>query len=134
MSLLKARDWKNLDGDTYSDLEMSFQLALDNERINESLLASLIDIYAVYSVLYLREVSLTLKEPLTIQQTMKFMNSYIAEIAHKIEVPYFHKEEGYSLIDKAVQFVLDNGTSDSTDYVKSIMENIVVKEVEEDEE
>jgi len=130
MSLLKAREWINVDADSYSDLEQNFQIALDFEDISESLLASLIDIYAVYSVLYLREVAFTLKEPIGIQQTMKFMNSYIAEIAHKLKVPYFHKEEGYSLIDKAVQFVLDNGTQDSIDYVKDIMRDIVVVEEE----
>lgn len=120
MSLIKARLFDNKDF-SYNDLEIAFQDTLEVD-LSEEDFYNLVDIYSTYSCLYLREVAFTLKEPKGIKSTMTYMNSYIAEFAHQLSIPYFHKEEGYSIIDKAVQYVLNNGVQTKMDYVKDIVE------------
>ena len=135
MSLLKARDLK-LGNDlfTYEFIENQFKEILDgitDMPIRDDL-RYLLGLYANYSALYLHEVSLTLVEPPRVNQTMKFMNSYIAEICHKLEIPYYHKEEGYTIIDKVLGLIFDSGTSiENYDDIEPIVEAMFVVEVED---
>lgn len=135
MSLLKARELKLGDNlFTYEFLEDTFKAVLDGitEQSIRSDLRYLLGIYANYSALYLREVSLTLVEPPRVNQTMKFMNSYIAEVCHKAEVPYYHKEEGYTIIDKVLGLIFDSGTSiNNYDVIEPIIEAMLVVAEEE---
>jgi alpha-N-acetylglucosamine transferase len=65
---------------------------------------------------------------------MKFMNSYIVSFLHELELHYYDKEQGYSVIDKAVQAALDNEGTVSVKEISNIVEEIEASYVEEDVE
>ena len=69
---------------------------------------------------------------------MKFMNSYIATFVTEAGFHYYNKEQGFSIIDKAVQAALDtNGVVSEEqidDFITEIEDSYVEVEVDYDEE
>lgn len=110
MSLIKAKNLKVTKRESYDSLRASFLEIIDTiyeDKPTRSDIIVLLNYYTTYSINYLIDVAETLVEPKDIQQTMKFMNSYIAEYYRLADLHYFHKE-GYTIIDKCIQNALDN--------------------------
>jgi hypothetical protein len=136
MSILKAyrADFATRDAD---DILTSFQntleKALDRGDLGRDEVVTLVAFYAEFGVAYLRQVAYTFRDPEGSQQSMKFMNSVIAEAVHEAGLHYYNKEHGYSLIDKAVQEALDNNGSVSVDVINHIIDDIEITYIEEEE-
>lgn len=134
MSLLKAlkvdRNYPK-----YKELQVNFIDVVDTvlDVPTKTDIIVLIRLYTDYSVKYLKEVAVTLEEPKGAQQTMKFMNSYIAECMTVAGLHYFH-QEGHTIIDKAVQHALSNNGDLKYDVIESIIDDIEASYVEKTEE
>lgn len=141
MSILKAyrADFTTRDLD---DILHSFQAALENKlevgKLDKDAVVALVGFYAEYGVSYLRQVAFTFRDPSGAQESMKFMNSVIAEAVNEAGLHYYNKEHGYSIVDKAVQLALDCGgkavVNDILDVISEIEESYVEEELEELEE
>jgi hypothetical protein len=110
MSLLKAYNLQK--PVKYGQLKEEFQAVFadiceDTEATSIDDLADLLEIYAEYSVQYLQTVAITLSDPAGVQDTMKYMNSIIAEVSRLVGVHYYHAN-GSTLVDKPVQDALDD--------------------------
>lgn len=111
MSLLKAYNLNPSDLTVYemtakfSDI---YQDLADEKKFDAVSVAVLVNIYTDYACEYLRVSARTLTAPPEFDQTMKFMNSIIAEFVHLAGLHYFDLDRGYSIIDKALQKKLDN--------------------------
>lgn len=128
MSLLKATKFKSNEQNTYEASKQQFLdvIATSGGNFIKKDLEYLVLIYCNMSARYVSDIATTLTEPDGVKTTMTFMNSYIAEIANKLQVPYFHPEEGYSIIDKALQVVLDNGEyTTKVDFITDIITELV---------
>lgn len=110
MSLIKAKNILVQNRESYDALRASFLEIVGSiyeDKPTRSDIIVLLSVYTSYSINYLIDVAETLVEPKNIQQTMKFMNSYIAEYYRLANLHYFHKE-GFTIIDKCIQNALDN--------------------------
>ena len=128
MSLLKAYNNINVVRPRDAVLEdfrthLDGVLALDNNVTKEDV-AVAIAFYAEYSLGYLTEVALTFKEPEGASSTMKFMNSFIAELMNLAGLRYFDLDKGYSVVDKAVQLALGVGGYPPMEAVLVIINDI----------
>ena len=145
MSLLKA--YNNLNTRKRLEIQEDFLITIDKMMaepqpedetdlalIAEDTLLELVQLYSEYSVSYLTDVAHTLEEPRGANNSMKFMNSYIAEITNRAGVHYFNAEQGYSIIDKTVQLALDNNGLVTHDQVQDVINDIEESYVEETEE
>jgi hypothetical protein len=135
MSLLKAlknstkpRDMDALKAEFIKHIE-----ALGDKIAVEDLLV-LSRLYGEYGAAYMAQVAATLDEPVTASTTMKFMNSYIAEVCKAANVHYFNKEFGYSLVDKVVQDALDNGGFTTPEKVMEFIAEIELSYAEPEED
>lgn len=90
---------------------------------------SLLQLYVEYSIQYLDRVARTLKPQMDMEGTMKFMNSILAEVVHGAGLHYYH-QEGWTLIDKPLQFALDNGGDVTAEYINQIIDDIEASYVE----
>ena len=110
MSLLKARNTKSIRA-SYESLQKDFLTLLDTNdtKYDRADLVALIGVYTDISVKYLQSIAYSLTEPKSIQDSMKFMNSYIVEIVFNLNLKFIHAEEGYSIIDKCIQEALTKG-------------------------
>jgi hypothetical protein len=92
--------------------------------------------YTEYSINYLLKVANTLEEPTSMKSTMTFMNSFIVELSNATGDKYYNKEHGYSIIDKSIQYALDNDGKIAIDIINDIIneinESYVEKEIEEE--
>lgn len=70
---------------------------------------TLVAFYAEYAVAYLDRVAETFEPVKDASETMKFMNSFIAEAVNEAGLHYYNFEKGWSIVDRAVQAALDNG-------------------------
>jgi hypothetical protein len=136
MSLLKAKDLE-IKVTGYDKLERDFLgVITTSDEYTTMDLISLVQIYAKYACEYLVEVSQTLQKPSNCDETMKLMNSYIAEVTAATNNKYYNKEHGFSLIDKAVQEALENDGIASYGgifaTINEINESYVEKEIEEE--
>jgi len=125
MSLLKANKFK-VDGTTYAGYRESFLgiIATSGGSYTREDLKYLIGIYCNLSAKYIKDISTTLVDPEGVQTSMKYMNSYIAEVTNQLQLPYYHPEEGYTVIDKALQYVLDAGEPlIKTEYIEDIIKD-----------
>jgi len=125
MSLLKANKFK-VDGTTYAGYRESFLgiIATSGGSYTREDLKYLIGIYCNLSAKYIKDISTTLLDPEGVQTSMKYMNSYIAEVTNQLQLPYYHPEEGYTVIDKALQYVLDAGEPlIKTEYIEDIIKD-----------
>jgi hypothetical protein len=109
------------------------EICSNEDKVTPEELAGLIVIYTEYSVGYLQTVAATFVEPTGSAQTMKFMNSIIAEAVYEIGYHYFDKEKGYSIIDKTVQQALNTKKPITIDNVLNIIEVVELSHVEEEE-
>lgn len=135
MSLIKA--FKNTNSvrtfaPIMTDFKMALEAAMMDDKMTAEDVALLTSYYAEYSVSYLTYVATSLTEPKDASQTMKFMNSYIAETCNAAGLHYFHMEGTFSIVDKAVQGALDNGGTISTEAVKAIIAEIEESYVEDE--
>lgn len=107
----------------------------DTDKADMADVIAMVTLYATYSCSYLQYVATTLRDDVESSQTMKFMNSYIAETVNKAGLHYYNKEHGYSIIDKAVQAALNNGGTVScgevTEFIDEIEASYVEDEIEE---
>lgn len=137
MSLFKA--YKNTNSvRTFTPILQDFKQVLEavmvSDEISEHDVVPLVKYYAEYSVTYLTYVATNLTDPKDAQQTMKFMNSYIAEACHHAGIHYYNREHGYSIIDKAVQAALDNGGTVGSEAIIDIIKEIEDSFIEPEEE
>ena len=116
------------------DFKYSTIIAAESDNVTDTQVAALIALYTEYSICYLQAVAITLDDPVGMQSTMKYMNSLIAEFMHAASLHYYHKEAGYSVIDKAIQQALDSEGTISIEEVKVLMGEIELSYVEEEEE
>jgi len=129
MSLLKAYQLNTTKLPSYAESEKDFKLAVDAcflaiDSVQKEDVVHLIKAYAEYSVRFLAEVAVTLEEPKGASQKMKYMNSFIASLTHVANLHYFDSEQGYSVIDKAVQKALDNGGTIAYPEVLTIIQEL----------
>jgi len=115
------------------DFKSSVIIAADSERVTPTQVADLVSLYTEYSICYLQAVAMTLDEPVGMQSTMKFMNSLIAEFVSKADLHYYHMEGSYSIVDKAIQKALDGDGHISVEEVETIVGDIELSYVEEEE-
>lgn len=133
MSLLKLRRIVDKNTRNMSDVLLDFQMALDIyvDNTNEENLAKVIDAYSEYGYLYLYKASRTLKPDKDAKDHMTYMNSIIAEACREVGVPYFSSNGGYSIIDKSVAYLVDNGIQQDIKYVVTLIEEIKKSKDEE---
>lgn len=137
MSLVKAYNIKTqtrplevILGDFKEHIEGVF--SLDNEVTKQDA-AVAVSLYAEYSLSYLVEVANTFKEPKDASQTMRFMNSFLAEMMHLANLRYFELDKGYSIVDKAVQITLDHGAYPPLSEIITVIDEIEASYAVEDE-
>ena len=106
----------------------------DSDNVKPTSLTKLVCLYSEYSTSYLSEVAMTFQEPKDANATMKFMNSYIAEVTNRVNLHYFNAQQGFSIIDKSVQAALDNGGIVTFEAVQAIIKEIEDSYIEENEE
>jgi len=127
MSLLKLRRTEELGKlPTEDELEKRFAAELDNYIVEPSVeaLAEVITTYSNYSYIYLLNMSETLEPNDYGKSKMIIFNSIIAELCNDVGVLYFDREHGYSIIDKSVAYVVDNGVQDDTQFVLDVIEEM----------
>ena len=138
MSLLKAINLKSapqpFDATRQDFLNVINTLGYPTMPITKEDVAALAVIYADYSIHYLIAIGTTLEAHEAQAKTMTFMNSYIAEVMHHAGLHYFNKEEGYSIVDKAIQVALDNDGVITMDDVGNIIDTIELVYVETEED
>jgi len=138
MSLIKAYNLDVPVSRTKELVKADFITALQDcfkakELIGKAEIIPLVQYYAEYSCRYLKYVAYTLEEPQGEAATMKFMNSYIATFVTEAGLHYYNKEQGYSIIDKAVQAALDNKGVVTAEEVDSILTAIEDSYIEEED-
>lgn len=123
MSLLKARRIVEKNIKTQEDMFQEFQNNLDVYIDNSSVVNALhiIDAYCKFSYGYLLITSQTLEALKRDKDRMVYMNSIIAEVCHETTVPYFHPTNTYSIIDKGVKHLIDEGIQDNIKYLEDIV-------------
>lgn len=126
MSLLKLRRTVDKNTRPMDEVFLDFTMSLDNyiENSNNETLAAVVKNYSEYGYLYLYKTSRTLKSDNDTKDRMTYMNSIIAEACREQEIPYFSSTGGYSVIDKAVAYVVDNGIQKNISYVLGIFEDL----------
>ena len=126
MSLLKLRRTVDKNTRPMDDVFIDFTLSLDNyiDNSNDRTLAAVVKNYSEYGYLYLYKTSRSLKSDNDAKDRMTYMNSIIAEACREQEIPYFSSTGGYSVIDKAVSYVVDNGIQNNISYVLEIFEDL----------
>lgn len=128
MSLLRMRRTTDKELRTLDEVLLEFQTDLDNyvDANTEYNFKSLINSYCVYSYIYLYNTSRTLMPDKNAKDHMTYMNSIIAEACREMNTPYFHPTGMYSIIDKGVAYLVDNGLQDSLGYVTAIIEDVAI--------
>lgn len=116
------------------DFQMVFEQLADKEEITREDVLALVAFYAEYGVSYMTMIATSLEEPRGASETMKFMNSLIAEAVSAAGLHYFNLERGFSIVDKAVQSALDNGGVPSTTAISDIIQEIEDSYIEPDVE
>lgn len=126
MSLLKLRRTVDKNTRPMDEVFLDFIVALDKyiDNSHKRSLAAVIKNYSEYGYLYLYKTSRTLKSDNDAKDRMTYMNSIIAEACREQEIPYFSSTGGYSVIDKAVAYVVDNGIQKNVSYVLGIFEDL----------
>ena len=135
MSLLKLRRTEEIDKalPSYQTLEREFADRLDT-YIEDSTITNLADMvltYANYSYIYLDMMAETLLPDDTAKGKMVIYNSLIAEACNEQGIMYFDRHQGYSIIDKAVAYVVDNGVQYSNVFITDIIEEMNKPEEED---
>lgn len=77
--------------------------------------------YTAFSLCYLVAIGDKLLPLETEKQQMTFMNSIIAEVAYELGIPYFNRDKGFSIIDKSLAYVMDNGIPRNFQYLDYII-------------
>lgn len=137
MSLLKAYKLEPTEltlHETASKFTRVYQELVDERQFNAVSVAVLVNLYTDYACEYLRISALTLKQPEGSDDTMKLMNSIIAEFVHLAHLHYFDLERGYSIIDKALQNKLDNNENACSGDVLKVIEEIEASYAEQQED
>ena len=137
MSLFKAHKnnckVRTLD-EIKQDFKDFFDTLVDAPTITKEDVVTLTAFYAEFGVAYMMAISTTLDEPKGASDTMKFMNSIIAEAVNAAGLHYFNLDRGFSLVDKAVQSGLDNNGVPKTDDILAIIQEIEESYIEPDVE
>ena len=135
MSLLKT--YRNpLVPRNLTEILNDFQGALYSiaqHTISKEDVVTLVAFYAEYGVAYLDYIASTFEEPKGASDSMKFMNSVIAEAINEAGLHYYNKERGWSVVDKAIQASLDNGGMATTNDIIAILDEIEESYIEEEE-
>ena len=137
MSLIKAYKIDQFTNRTFEEVKNDFITAVHGcmmspNEVTQEDISYLVQYYTEYSCLYLQAVAMTLEEPKGVSATMKYMNSYIATFVTEAGYHYYNKEQGYSIIDKAVQAALDNDGIVSEEQLYHIMTEIEDSYIEEE--
>lgn len=137
MSLLKSYDLVRKEpAMNNEDIKGAFLdiIATADGNYTQTDVVALLTLYTAISINYIEEVATSLTDNVPLSSTLKFMNSYIAELVHKANLHYYHKEDGYSIVDKPIQFALDNGGLVTTEYVEECISEIEGSYFEEEYE
>lgn len=131
MSILTIRSTENQTTGTAENVLQDFNETLDTFTLattaddQANLCIKLIALYAEYSYIYLQSISYTLQADNDKKDTLTFMNSVIAEVAHRAHIAYFHRELGYTIIDKAVAYFMAHGGGDDlTEHIVEVVEEM----------
>lgn len=128
MSLLKLRRTEEIDKalPSYKSLEQEFTERLDTyiEDSTVTRLADMILVYANYSYVYLDMMSEILEPDEKVKGKMVIYNSIIVEACNEVGIMYFDKHQGYSIIDKAVAYVVDNGIQYDANFILEVIEEM----------
>ena len=132
MSLLKvSRNRINFNGNDYIEHGHNFRDCLDTyiETGDKYDFYAILLAYCNYSYLYLQEIAskVGLEEVTDRNKTMSYMNSYIAEISTELEIPYFDRETGKSIIDEILVEMIDNNGNTTYEKVCEIMETYLTR-------
>jgi len=139
MSILTVRTNTPHATNTVAGTLNNFNLTLDefidakDQSQQAQLAIKLLKLYGVYSYLYLQSISFTLKANNDMKDTLTFMNSVIAEVCHKAHIAYFHKEHGYSITDKAITYIMENGEDGFENNLIDVIEEMNKELAEEAE-
>ena len=116
------------------DFQQVFEGISGLNNVTKEDVVALVAFYAEYGVSYMTMIATSLEEPRGASETMKFMNSIIAEAVTAAGLHYFNLERGFSIVDKAVQSGLDNGGRPLTDDIVKIIHEIEESYIEPDVE
>ena len=127
MSLFKARK--------LTSKEFKFKANETKEEFNKEIddfvdvpcdggLRMMLFFYSIYSVIYLKEVSQSLKPNAKMRDELSLMNSFIVEACTTLGQKYIHREHGYTLVDKTVNYLLDNSIDNFANFIQETMEDI----------
>ena len=116
------------------DFKQVFEGLADQPEVTKEDVVALVAFYAEFGVSYMTMIATSLDEPRGASETMKFMNSIIAEAVNMAGLHYFNLERGFSIVDKAVQSGLDNGGKPSTEEIIAIIKEIEDSYIEPDVE
>ena len=137
MSLFKAiKNEKSVRtlGVIKKDFKQVFEGLADQPEVTKEDVVALVAFYAEFGVSYMTMIATSLEEPRGASETMKFMNSIIAEAVTAAGLHYFNLARGFSIVDKAVQSGLDNGGKPSTADIIAIIDEIEDSYIEPDVE
>lgn len=138
MSLLKARRnnielpyHESLIRANFSDTVGKYVVSPSREVVVEALSE-----YGIYSFLYVKDMSTHFTMSTFMKDNLTAMNSVLAEMCMEQGIPYYNVKEGYTIIDKVISYILDNGEEGLDTYVDTTIDIMIdaLKEDEVDEE
>ena len=135
MSLLKARRITEALPYSKEMVKGNFKNSVLNYVTNPSRqeVVNAIAEYCLYSYIYVYEMSREFVMDHYMKDSLTAMNSILAEMCHEQEIPYYNVKEGYTIIDKGIAYVLENGDNGVEDYVDKTID-IMIEALKEDEE
>lgn len=134
MSLLKARRIEEPLPYSKEMVKGNFSNSVLNYTVNPTRVevVNAIAEYCLYSYIYVYEMAQTFTLDTQMKDSLTAMNSILAEMCHEQEIPYYNVKEGYTIIDKGVDYVLTNGDKDLETYIDNTID-IMVEALKEDE-
>lgn len=135
MSLLKAR--KNQITLPYTEemIRANFSDTVGKYVVNPSRenVVEAIGEYAIYSFLYVNEMAQDFRMNTYMKDCLTAMNSILAEMCNEQQIPYYNVKHSYTIIDKVVSYVLDNGEEGLDNFIDTEID-IMINDNKEEEE
>lgn len=123
MSLLKVkRNNIKIEGIPFTDFKVYANSYIVAPTIED--FKGMLHTYGLFSIKYLADISETFTLNQEDKDKMVFMNSLIAEVANELQIKYFHREKGYSIVDKVLAYIIDNGVPKDFTYIDDIITDI----------
>jgi len=81
--------------------------------------------YSLYAYCYIKEMARTFDGNSKMKESMTAMNSILAEMCSEQEVPYYDPKEGYTIIDKALEYVMEYGETGLDEAIDNTIDTMV---------